>query len=329
MNTHKSAGENITVVDATLRDGGIVNNFYFPQGFARALYEADKAAGVDVMEFGYKVSKKLFNVSEFGEWKFCEEGSLRAVVGDKPEKSPKIAVMSDVGRVDLHTEVLPKEQSVIDMYRIATYVRQTGEAAEMINFCHDMGYATSCNIMAISRESEGDLKRCVETICKTPVDVLYIVDSFGSLYEDDIKHVCELYGEAAYKYGKQLGIHAHNNQQLALANTIAAMNAGATWLDATVSGMGRGAGNAFLEGLLGYLRSPSYNINPLLAFIREHINPLKASGVEWGYDVPYLLTGLNGIHPYAAIDFERDRRTDYENFLAEITAEGYVAPSHR
>ena len=310
--------ERVKVVDATLRDGGIVNNFYFPAGFAAALYAANLAAGVDIMEFGYKVSKKLFDVTKFGEWKFCDEYSLRAVVGENNTRM-KISVMSDVGRVDLKTEVLPKDKSVIDIYRIATYVSQADEASQMINYCHDMGYQTCCNIMAISRESEEDLLAALGKIARTSADVIYIVDSFGSLYPDEMAHLCDMYGEIAYKHGKKLGIHAHNNQQLAFANTIACIDKGVTYLDATVGGMGRGAGNCALEALIGYLRTPRYDINPILQFIREHLNPVKRSGVEWGYDVPYLLTGLNGVHPYAAIDFMKDGREDYERFLAEIT----------
>lgn len=320
MNGHQPCGEQIKIVDATLRDGGIVNNFYFPEGFARALYEANLAAGVDVMEFGYKVSEKLFDVSKFGEWKFCKEENIRSVVGGN-KGAMKIAVMSDVGRVDLHTQVLPREQSVIDMYRIATYVNQISEAVEMINFCHDMGYETCCNIMAISRESVEDVRRAVNAVAQSPVDVIYIVDSFGSLYPRDMECICDMYGEAAYKYGKQLGIHAHNNQQLAFANTLVCMDKGVNYLDATVSGMGRGAGNCFTEELIGYLRSPRYDIKPILRFIREYMLPLKRSGVVWGYDTPYLLTGLNGVHPYAAIDFIKAGREDYEVFLDEITQE--------
>ena len=318
MNNTQPCREQIKIVDATLRDGGIVNSFYFPQGFAKALYAANLEAGVDIMEFGYKVSKKLFDVTKFGEWKFCEEDSIRSVVGDNPS-GMLISVMSDVGRVDLHTEVLPKDKSVIDMYRIATYARQTAEAVEMIGYCYDMGYKTCCNVMAISKLGEEELKKCVNAIAKSPVDVIYIVDSFGSLYPADMSRICDMYGEAAYKYGKQLGIHAHNNQQLAFANTLACMDKGVNYLDATVCGMGRGAGNCFLESLIGYLRNPRYKIGPVLKFIREHMNPLKRSGVEWGYDTPYLLTGLNDVHPYAAIDFIKAGRDDYENFLGEIT----------
>lgn len=312
-----SARKEIKLLDATLRDGGIVNSFYFPEGFARALYRANLAAGVDIMEFGYKVSKKMFDVNKYGEWKFCEEESIRKVVGDKDCRM-QIAVMSDVGRVDLKEEVIPKKDSVIDIYRIATYAHQIPAAVEMIEYCNKMGYRTCCNIMAVSRNRETDLKYALDIVGQSPVDVIYIADSFGAFYPEEIRRVCDMYGEVADKYNKQLGIHAHNNQQLAFANTIEACAKGVNYLDATVSGMGRGAGNCYLEAMLGFLKNPKYKLEPVLQFVREYILPLKKSGVVWGYDIPYLLTGLYNAHPYSAIDFIKTGRTDYEQFIREL-----------
>lgn len=315
----QSVRKSIKVLDATLRDGGIVNSFYFDDDFASALYKANVAAGVDIMEFGYKVSKKLFDVNKFGKWKFCEEEDIRRIVGDNPTDM-QISVMSDVGRVDLTTEVISKKDSAIDMYRIATYLHQLPTAVEMIEYCHKMGYKTTCNIMAISKNQESDLKRGLDELGKSPVDVIYIVDSFGALYPEEIRRVADMYLEAGEKYGKEIGIHAHNNQQLAFANTIEACAKGVNFLDGTVCGMGRGAGNCFTESLLGFLKNPKYHIDPILCFIREKMTAMKQKE-KWGYDVPYLLTGLYNAHPYAAIDFIKAGRDDYEKFRREILGE--------
>lgn len=313
----QSVRKSIRLVDATLRDGGIVNSFFFSDDFVKALYAANLAAGVDYMEFGYKVSKKLFDVNKFGKWKFCEEEDIRKIVGEN-KTDMQICVMSDVGRVDLKTEVIPKKDSVIDMYRIAAYANQIPTAVEMIEHCHKLGYSTSCNIMAISKNQESDLKRALEEVGKSPADVIYIVDSFGALYPEEIRRVTDIYLEIGAKYNKQIGIHAHNNQQLAFANTIEACAMGVNYLDSTVNGMGRGAGNCYTEAMLGFLKNPKYKIEPVLKFIRGYMTPLKASGVVWGYDVPYLLTGLNNAHPYAAIDFIKAGRDDYEEFIQQI-----------
>ena len=172
--------------------------------------------------------------------------------------------------------------------------------------------------MAISKNQESDLKRALEEVGKSPVDVIYIVDSFGALYPEEIRRVSEMYLEAGEKYGKEIGIHAHNNQQLAFANTIEACAKGVNYLDGTVLGMGRGAGNCSTEALLGFLKNPKYKLEPVLGFIREYMLPLRRSGTKWGYDIPYLLTGLFNAHPYAAINFLKAGREDYEEFIQEL-----------
>ena len=313
----QSVRKSIRLVDATLRDGGLVNSFYFDDALVKALYRANLAAGVDIMEFGYRVSKELFDPDKFGKWKFCDEESLREIVGEN-KTDMKIAVMSDVGRVDMKQEIIPKSESVIDMYCIATYVNQIPSAVEMIETCHNAGYFTSCNVMAISKNQESDLKRALDEVGKSPVDVIYIVDSFGALYPEEIRRVSEMYLEAGEKYGKEIGIHAHNNQQLAFANTIEACAKGVNYLDGTVLGMGRGAGNCSTEALLGFLKNPKYKLEPVLGFIREYMLPLRRSGTKWGYDIPYLLTGLFNAHPYAAINFLKAGREDYEEFIQEL-----------
>ena len=92
-------------------------------------------------------------------------------------------------------------------------------------------------------------------------------------------------------------------------------------LDATVSGMGRGAGNCYSELLLGFLRNPKFNIVPVLKFIEKHMVPLKASGVVWGCDVQYMLTGQTNQHPRTAIAFTKAERTDYAKYYTEITGD--------
>ena len=122
----------------------------------------------------------------------------------------------------------------------------------------------------------------------------------------------------AAKYGKKIGIHAHNNQQLAFANTIEAVGDGVDWLDATYDGMGRGAGNCAMELLLGLLRNPKYQIYPVIQFVEKHMTKLRQEGVVWGYDMQYLLTGLFNQHPRTAIQFTKENRKDYSEFYKEI-----------
>ena len=85
--------KSIKVVDATLRDGGLVNDFYFTDDFVKALYQANIDAGVDYMEMGYRASKKVFDESKFGKWKFCSDDHIREIVGET-DTDLKLAIMA-------------------------------------------------------------------------------------------------------------------------------------------------------------------------------------------------------------------------------------------
>lgn len=307
----------IKILDATLRDGGLVNNFYFTDEFVRDLYKANVKAGVDYMEFGYKASKEIFNEDDFGKWKFCNDSDIRKIVGDN-KTGLKIAVMADVGRTDFQKDIIPKKDSPIDLIRIATYINTIPAAVEMIEDCAKKGYETTINIMAVSKANTDDIKTALDILGQSPVNAFYIVDSYGALYPEQSRKLANLYCEYADKYGKSVGIHAHNNQQLAFANTIEAMTQGVSYLDATVDGMGRGAGNCALELLLGFLKNPKYKVAPILKIIEEHTEKLKAEGVKWGYDIPYMLTGQLNTHPRPAISYVKEDRKDYSKFANEL-----------
>lgn len=307
----------IKVVDCTLRDGGLVNKFNFSDEFVKDLYRTNIKAGIDYMEFGYKASKDIFSKEDFGKWKFCDEEDIRGVVGNN-DFDMKIAVMADVGRTDFRNDILKKEDSVIDMVRTATYIHQIPAAIEMIQDAHEKGYETTVNIMAISKVREEELDHGLQILAESDVDVIYLVDSFGAFYPEQIRRLADKYMNIAEKHNKKIGIHAHNNQQLAFANTVEALTNGASLLDATVSGMGRGAGNCFMESLLAFLRNPRYNLVPVMDFVQKYIQAERDKGNIWGYDIPYLLTGILNSHPSSAICFMNEGRKDYSRFYQEL-----------
>lgn len=307
----------IKVVDCTVRDGGLVNNFFFDDQFVKNLYQTNIEAGVDYMEFGYKASKEIFDVDKFGKWKFCDESSLREIVGEN-NTDLKISVMADVGRTDFKKDILPKSESVIDMIRVATYINTIPAAVELANYCSDLGYETCVNIMAVSTSSENDISIALELLGQSKTDVIYLVDSYGSLYPEQAKNLAEHYLKVADKYEKHIGIHAHNNQQLAFANTIEVMRMGVSYLDVTMSSLGRGAGNCPMELMLGFLKNPKYKLQPVLEFVETDIKKLKEDGLVWGYDIPYMLSGCLNQHPRTAIQFIEDKKEDYSNFYQTL-----------
>ena len=311
----------IRLVDCTMRDGGLVNNFGFTDEFVKNLYKANLAAGVDYMEFGYKASTSVFDPTKFGKWKFCREEDIRRIVGTN-DTDMKIAVMADVGRTDYKKDIIPAQDSVIDMVRVATYINTIPAAIAMIEDAKEKGYEATVNVMAVSKVGGDDLDGGLELLAGSSADVIYLVDSFGAFYPEQIERLTDKYLNVAAKYNKKIGIHAHNNQQLAFANTIEALSLGASYLDATVCGMGRGAGNCFMELLLSFLRNPKYDKVPLMDFIQKDMLKMKEQAV-WGYDIPYMLTGIMNAHPSSAIQFMSEGRTDYTAYYHQLMEEGF------
>jgi len=310
----------IKVLDCTVRDGGLINNHMFEDGFVKAVYDTLVAAGVDYMELGYKSSKKLFSRDEYGAWKHCDEDDIRRIVADNPTDM-KLSAMADAERTDYHTDILPKEQSVLDCIRVATYIHQIPTAIDILNDAHDKGYETTVNLMAVCKVQERDLAEAIDALARTAVGTVYVVDSFGSLYCEQIRDLTLSYLKVVEGTGKQVGIHAHNNQQLAYANTVEALILGANWLDGTINGMGRGAGNCPLELLVGFLHNPKFKIRPILKCIRDTFVPLRRQ-MEWGYDVAYMLTGQLNCHPRSAIKHRSSEApNDYVAFYDQVIEE--------
>jgi len=310
----------LKVLDCTVRDGGLINDHHFDDDFVKAIYETCVAAGIDYMEIGYKNSKKLFPPDNFGPWKHCDEEDIRRIVGDNSTPL-KLAAMCDAGKSDWQTDVLPKSESVLDMIRVAFYVHQVSEAVDMIHDAAEKGYEVSANLMAVSTATETEIEQALEVLANTPASVLVVVDSFGSLYAEQIEILVKKYMEYARSDAKMVGMHAHNNQQLAFANTIEAIIHGANRVDASMAGLGRGAGNCPMELLIGFLRNPKFHIRPIYQVLQDYLQPLRRV-VEWGPYVEYNITGQLNQHPRAAIAARRgEERDKYVEFYDKLTSD--------
>ncbi|MCG6895786.1 MAG: aldolase catalytic domain-containing protein [Thiocapsa sp.] len=313
----------LKVLDCTVRDGGLVNAHQFSDSFVTAIYRACVDAGIDYMEIGYKNSVRVFPRDKFGPWRHCDEADIRRAVGDHDPESTglKLAAMADAGKSDWQTDLLPASDSVLSMIRVAFYAHQVSEAVDMIRHATELGYETTANLMAVSNITETEIDTVLEAIAETPASTMVIVDSFGYLYREQVDRLYHKYAAALEGVGKEIGIHAHNNLQLAFANTIEAIILGCNRVDSTIFGFGRGAGNCHTELLLGFLRNPKFDVRPIIDVIQHHMLPLRQE-LDWGPSIPYNITGQLNQHPRAAIEWrEGPTPDDYLSFYDKVVSE--------
>jgi 4-hydroxy 2-oxovalerate aldolase len=304
----------IKVLDCTIRDGGLINNHYFTDEFVRAVYKAVSEAKIDYMEMGYRASRQISPPAKYGAWKYCDDNKIREII-DGIESETKISIMIDAHRIQ-EQEFKPADQSPVDMIRVATYVKDIDKAIAADQRVRDLGYETTINIMAISTENEFELIEALDQLAKTPVETVYVVDSYGNFFSEQVHYMVELYQK--HLPGKRIGIHCHNNQQLAFANTIEGIRKGCNLVDGSLFGIGRGAGNCPLELLLGFLKNPKFRLDPLLKVIQDYMIPMR-NELEWGYLIPYMITGILNRHPESAIKLRKTENKDnYVEFYNEI-----------
>jgi 4-hydroxy 2-oxovalerate aldolase len=305
----------IKVMDCSIRDGGLINQWQFSDDFVRATYKALCDAGCDYMEIGYKASKDQFDPSKFGKWRFCDDQDIRKIT-QGIDTVTKLSCMVDIGRVNAK-DIVEQPESPFSMIRVACYIKEIDKAIDLCNMVLDKGYETTVNIMAVSTNLEREIDEALNDLSKTSIPIVYVVDSYGAMHSEDVTFLVKKYKEALP--GKTVGIHTHNNRQLAFSNTIQAVLDGAEMLDASVFGIGRGPGNCCLELLLSFLQNPKYNLRPVLQVIQDKYLPLSKE-LEWGYIMPYMITGMLNEHPRVAIAFrDSAERDDYVKFYDKLT----------
>ncbi len=318
----------VKVLDCTIRDGGLCNHWRFDHDLVTMCFRALALAGVDYMEVGYRSAPGCFDADQEGPWRFCEEPELRRVV--EPGRI-KLSTMVDIGRIGV-TDIPPKADTVIDVVRVAAYAHQMDEALAIVEHCLRSGYETFLQIMAVSEVAIPDLDLALERTAGSGVHAVALVDSFGALYPYHVQYLVRKYLNVLGGRGIRVGAHFHNNQQQAFANTIAAIDEGVDWVDATIHGIGRGAGNCPLELLLFYLDNPRYDPRPILDLVDEFAT--LRDDLRWGYHLPYAITGYCNVHPRDGIRLMStpDRykcRAFYESLRGRLAAPGEGTPPGR
>ena len=288
------------LLDCTLRDGGYYNNWDFDTALVNRYLAAMAAAGVNVVEIGFRVPTRdgFYGPAAFSTDAWLQQlnipaGMVLAVMINAKD------VLSSAADIEacLLSLFAPRAQSSVSMVRIAAHLGEVEACGAVVQWLVAQGYRVGFNIMQIASASEADIDAAVSCIAAWQgVEVLYFADSLGNMREVDISRV-----HAAFRrtWSGPLGIHAHNNMNRALANTLHAQSLGVQWLDATVLGMGRGAGNTEIEHLLLELEraaDSAYRADPVLQFIDHDFAALHQQ-YDWGPNRYYYLAGLLGVHP--------------------------------
>jgi 4-hydroxy 2-oxovalerate aldolase len=311
--------KNLTLLDCTLRDGGYYNAWDFPPDVVDDYLKAMKSAGVDVVELGFRF---LQNEGFKGPFAFTTDSFLRSLA--IPD-GLQIGVM--VNGADLCTEIgwqaalerlfpSPAAQTQVHLVRIACHFKELEAAFNAAEWLAQKGYRVGINLMQIADRTPQELKALAQMAQNSSIEVLYFADSMGSMTPIDTTRVIQ---ELREGWNGAIGIHTHDNMGQAVANSLAALDQGATWVDATVTGMGRGPGNAQTEVLAVALRRNHSiaNLVPLFRLVRTWFAPAKAR-YGWGTNPYYYLAGAYGIHPTYIQNMLDDDRYDEEDRIAVI-----------
>ena len=290
------------ILDCTIRDGGYLNDWNFDKKFVRELYRNLSRTGIDIIEIGFRNIQK----KDFGIWYSTPEELIHELFDNISGAS--IALLIDQGEVDL--ERIPQSKnSLVSLYRIASHKDKVAEAMQLCDQIKQRGYRTSLQLMGIVGYSQKDKEELLKPLSQSSADYIYFADSYGSLFPGQIEELVDWLKPT----GKKIGFHPHNNLQLAFANTLEAIRCGIDIVDGTVYGMGRGAGNLPLEVLIIYLEKTlnheKYNSIPVLDLIDRYFIKLQDE-IKWGYNLPYMLSGLLEVHPnYAKALTDRKEHT--------------------
>jgi 4-hydroxy 2-oxovalerate aldolase len=310
----------IIFFDCTLRDGGYYNQWDFPDVLVQDYLYAMRDAGVDVVELGFRSAS---NSSFKGACAFTTDRFLWSL--NIPQELT-VAVMvngSELSNTDTQLGVLeklfpdPAGVSPVDVVRLACHVHEVGPALEAAKWLKSKGFRVGLNLMQIADRGKDEVVALAEMASGVDLDVLYFADSMGSMDAEQTRKIVDWFREG---WMGPLGIHTHDNLGRALDNTLAALKEGVTWLDSTVTGMGRGPGNARTEELaieMSELRTRSVNLIPLMKLVNQRFKPLQDS-YGWGTNPYYYLAGKYGIHPSYIQEMLSDSRYGEEDVIAVL-----------
>ncbi len=305
------------VLDCTIRDGGYLNEWFFESKLVREVYRAVSKAGIDYFEIGFRGTDADFDPASYGLWRRTPDELIVETV--KGIAGAKLAIMADFGKIRAD-DFAPADESPVTLVRLAAHKTAMREALALLQAVKGKGYETSLQAMGYSGYSKAEQEELAAMLAGSGTDFIYVADSYGSLFPDQVPELIEAL--LPLKAEMRIGFHPHNSLQMAFANSIAAIEAGADIVDSSIFGMGRGAGNLPTEIVLTWLqeRMPDkFNAIPVLDMVSRHFSPMQAE-LGWGYQLPFMLSGLFKCHPYYASRLVDMREFTMEDIWRALTA---------
>lgn len=307
------------LLDCTLRDGGYYNDWDFNAELVNDYLAAMASLEVDFVEIGFR---SLKNDRFKGGCAFSTDAFINSLTIPS-ELRNKLGVMINGSELvnnqiaSLEKLFAPQSESPVNLVRIACHVDEFESCLPAATWLKQKGYLVGFNLMQVADRLPEEITSLAQKASNYPIDALYFADSMGSLSPKDVSTIIQSF-RAGWKGA--LGIHTHDNMGQAISNSLQAIEDGVSWIDGTVTGMGRGPGNAQTEYLFMALqpyRASKGNPTKLFELIRKHFKPLQVR-YGWGTNPYYYMAGQYGIHPTYIQEMLQDSRYNDEDILAVI-----------
>lgn len=289
--------ENFSILDCTIRDGGYYTNWDFDPQLIEDYLESFNNLPVDYLEIGYR---SLPQEDYFGEYFYCPDYLLDKI---RYISKKKLSVMINEKSVSVDDvdKILNSAVGKVDIVRIAVDPKNINRATKLAKKIKSLGFEVGFNVMYMSTWK--DLPDFIENLgmVNGVIDYFYMVDSYGGVYPQDVVEACAIVKEHVHV---PIGFHGHNNLEMALINSIAAIENGASLIDCTITGMGRGAGNLKTELLLSALNageSVDFDFNALSKVV-DGFTKLQEE-YKWGTNLAYMVSGANSLPQKDVMDW--------------------------
>lgn len=289
------------ILDCTLRDGGYYTNWDFDKNLVHTYLNSLNNLPVDYIEVGYR---SIPIKDYYGKYFYSPVYELQELKSLTNKKLVIIFNEKDI-RVAHVADLLQPIIGIVDMVRIALDPQQLGRALKLAAEIKRYGFEVGFNVMYMSKWNQ--YGNFVEELSGLDglADYFYMVDSYGGVFPDDVKQTMDLIRS---KTDCKIGFHGHNNLEMALINSLTAVDYGADIIDSTILGMGRGAGNLKTELLLSVLNT-KYNMDIDFNAIGNVVDGFDKllKKYEWGTNVPYMISGSNSLPQKDVMDWYTTR----------------------